>query len=728
MKNGGPGELGRSGVNVGVVELDVKSSCRNLGIGEGGYENSGSGGESWRNAQPQVNEDRTSRLSFSAAGRDISSRTKEEPFLHNNSISTDPMLHNTEPYNPSGAKVAGVSTTSAMAASHPFNVQIEHSTTASTTRLPTKSHIARIRVMGICHHGTPIGKSPAPMIFGSKRAGVAGNVPRSYKSTRRFLYNRITRSVMSSSSNSHLWNPSSGIRFSPKTDYQPRYPLLEVSRFVHTPSLGSDAAQMLPIEPEEFSDDEEFERNAAEWFDQQDLLMLPPPEPAAEELQHATNAGADPSDGPNPENEPVERIPPPVTSLDYNVDPELYEAAQNSKTGSEESFWSYRMYRHLLEDGSQQKVKIHYCVSKHTMEHVCKKYFAHEKVIGFDLEWMIWAKREDGPRKNVSLIQIASPGRIALFHVALFLKNDFVAPTFKKIMEDESVSKVGVAIKADCTRLKTQLDIDTKGIFELSHLYRLVKYSKAGQLDLINKTSVALAIQTHEFLGLPLFKGQSVRSSNWMLPLSERQIAYSASDAYAGLQLYHVLEQERKKLDPSPPRPEFAERGLPIRFLTAEDVDESDEVLDSDTEAGIEIEPELENSAIELPQSPVVIPEEQSQNVRDSRLTAADLSVQQYRTQIQRRLKVAPSALRTYYIWYANEDLPPESVAKLLRNPPLKTNTVVSYILDAIACENLPFSKSRLKSEVLSLIAPDAFLRPKYQALVQEAQQAEGQP
>jgi len=36
---------------------------------------------------------------------------------------------------------------------------------------------------------------------------------------------------------------------------------------------------------------------------------------------------------------------------------------------------------------------------------------------------------------------------------------------------------------------------------------------------------VNLAAQTQEVLGLPLFKGDDVRSGNWMLRLSERQVA-----------------------------------------------------------------------------------------------------------------------------------------------------------------------------------------------------------
>lgn len=183
------------------------------------------------------------------------------------------------------------------------------------------------------------------------------------------------------------------------------------------------------------------------------------------------------------------------------------------------------MYKCTSMDGTTQNVKVHYCTSKQTMEHVCQQYFLNEPVLGFDLEWVAYAKREGGPRENVSLIQVASPGRIGLFHIALFPKDDFVAPTFRAIMGDAAVEKVGVHIQADCTRLRNFLGVKTRGIFELSHLYKLLKLADhPHRRKLINKVPVALATQVQEVLKLPLFKGQSVRSSNWSKPLTSKQL------------------------------------------------------------------------------------------------------------------------------------------------------------------------------------------------------------
>ncbi|KAM0196685.1 hypothetical protein ACHAPA_001445 [Fusarium lateritium] len=543
---------------------------------------------------------------------------------------------------------------------------------------------------------------------------------------------------MSPTIKNRLWNPAFGIRFSPKVDQQPPYPFLDITRFVHTPASSSEAAPNLDVEIDEFGEDEDFERDAAEWFDQQDQLVTSVTETISEGTQVALDTDGNLVDASKQETTPVETVVPPLTSLDYTVDTELWEAARKRKAGSVDSFWSYKMYRQILENGEQQKVKVHYCTSKHTMEHVCQTYFADEKVIGFDLEWLIGQKGAVNPRRNVSLIQIASPSRIGLFHVALFAKDDFVAPTFKRIMEDESVTKVGVAIKGDCTRLKNNLGIESKGIIELSHIYKLVKFTKSGELNRINKVMVSLAAQTQEMLGLPLFKGDDVRSSNWMLRLSPDQVSYSASDAYVGLQLYYVLEQEREKLQPTPPRPHFVEKNLPIQFLTADDVDDSDETSESgESEVITDVEAELDDPMVKVvkplvkstatktkPKTDIAPAENQTKATRDIRIVAAEDDAKQYHNNTK-SARVAASTLRSYFLWYDNEDLTPESIAALLRTPPLKTNTVVSYILESIVAEKLPYSKARLRTEVLSHLAPEARLGTRYRGLVADSQESE---
>lgn len=152
--------------------------------------------------------------------------------------------------------------------------------------------------------------------------------------------------------------------------------------------------------------------------------------------------------------------------------------------------------------------------------------------------------------------------------------------------------------------------------------------------------------------------------------------------------------------------------------------------MDNDTETSAEVEAdltnaqvedELEEPVVEASPAPTPAPVKQPQDSRDSRIVAADTKVQERRANLNKAFRVPISAMRTYFLWHDNEELTPESIAKMLRTPPLQTNTVISYIMDAIVVDGMPFSKPRLRSEVLALLAPDAMRRrPRYQALVDE--------
>ncbi|KAE8389719.1 ribonuclease H-like domain-containing protein [Aspergillus alliaceus] len=185
-------------------------------------------------------------------------------------------------------------------------------------------------------------------------------------------------------------------------------------------------------------------------------------------------------------------------------------------------FWSHRMYK--TPDGND--ISVHYCKTLESAESVAK-HFLDDEVLGFDMEWKASVSAADTIQNNVSLIQLASPTRIALFHIAMFKParaiEDLTPPTLKRILESPHVRKVGVSIKADCTRLRKFLKIDTCGIFELSHLYKLVKYCQTNP-ELINKRLVNLSTQVEEHFGLPLAKDAEVRCSDWASSLNYSQV------------------------------------------------------------------------------------------------------------------------------------------------------------------------------------------------------------
>jgi hypothetical protein len=185
-------------------------------------------------------------------------------------------------------------------------------------------------------------------------------------------------------------------------------------------------------------------------------------------------------------------------------------------------FWSHN----LRKGPGGKSIIVHYCKSLESTERVAR-HFLESDVLGFDIEWKAQTSSAGGIKNNLSLIQLANEERIALFHVALFRPgrtlDELVAPSLKKLLESSDITKVGVSIRADCTRVRRYLGIDVRGQLELSHLYKLVKYSQTDP-QLINRRAVNLSHQVEEHLGLPMYKEDEVRCSDWSRTLDYHQV------------------------------------------------------------------------------------------------------------------------------------------------------------------------------------------------------------
>lgn len=414
----------------------------------------------------------------------------------------------------------------------------------------------------------------------------------------------------------------------------------------------------------------------------------------------------------------------------FHIPEAKFKTAIDASPPSAAAYWQHTLYRG--PGGDKDTVKVHYCKNKETTETIAK-HFLEEEVIGFDLEWKVNPK-DDSIKKNVALVQVASERRIALFHLARFpntlKEEDFITPSLRKLMESSKITKVGVNVKGDSTRLRKYLHIECQGLFELSHLYKLIKFS-TGDLKKINKKLVSLASQVHEHFQLPLWKGE-VRSSDWSQELSYQQTQYAASDSYAGLLLFHVLESKRKALVPCPPRPAHAELNLPIRLAdgqTVATVDEIPEVADEvegeadhGTEVSVEelsrdiqaidlgdpslhldsdlsLVPDAPPEASSISRSPNRVPDGESVSLPPSpELRIANAWVEQFinaRSPTTTKTYAKPAELRAYALWHGQSlDIP--FVAKLLRNPPLQNATVAGYIGKAIGSEMLPYDSARV--------------------------------
>ncbi|KAF3770894.1 ribonuclease H-like protein [Cryphonectria parasitica EP155] len=402
-------------------------------------------------------------------------------------------------------------------------------------------------------------------------------------------------------------------------------------------------------------------------------------------------------------------MPTPFTPLDYKMSDEVFQAARQAAEGTDESFWSYSFYRGPnREDGVKGKVRVHYCKNAHVAERALQ-YLVGEKFVGLDLEWVALASKSSGARRNVSLVQLASQSRVVLLHLAVYpAKDELATPTLRKIIEDPNVTKLGVWIKGDCTRLKKYLSINARGIFELSHLFKQVKYS-TSRPALVNKKLVSLATQCKEVFGLPMRKDQNVRTSDWSQPLDMGQIGYSASDAYAAIHLFAMLNHQREKLDPVPALPFHLELDKPIPLPPGVEMSSSEE---SDLDEGITDEAllEAEDSVTSNTNTKKAATKSRATTAtkampapelpKDPKVEAAEICVAEHKEARGGKIRVTPAALKAYFIWHANKGLNCEDVARMLRDPPLQTSTVASYILSSVQSEKLPYDNERMKTEV----------------------------
>lgn len=270
---------------------------------------------------------------------------------------------------------------------------------------------------------------------------------------------------------------------------------------------------------------QEVEKVVAEGQDQARIEAKPEMKDIKAKINEKAKAEVNVQEEPKQEIDDDE-ITAPFTPLDFKIPDDKFREAKKAPEGSPESYWNYSYYSCPSEDEAKpRKVTVHYCTSNHIMERVLKQYFANERLLGFDLEWVPFVKKTDPARKNVCVLQLASESRIALFHFAIFPPEDsLVTPTLKRILEDPEITKVGVWIMGDAGKVQNHLDIKPRGLIELSHLYKLVRYSASGEYNLIDKRLISLAAQVEDVLGLPLFKGTDVRTSDWSQKLSLNQI------------------------------------------------------------------------------------------------------------------------------------------------------------------------------------------------------------
>jgi ribonuclease D len=145
----------------------------------------------------------------------------------------------------------------------------------------------------------------------------------------------------------------------------------------------------------------------------------------------------------------------------------------------------------------------------------------HETIIGFDTETQPVFRKGQG-QKPPSLVQLASANAVYLFQ----LSEKLVLPLLSELLSSAQLVKAGVAVAGDIAGLKRIFAFDERGMMDIGLAARNQGLKQTGLRHL-----AAL------LLGIRVCKG--CRTSNWgARVLSQQQIAYAATDAWVGRELY----------------------------------------------------------------------------------------------------------------------------------------------------------------------------------------------
>lgn len=147
-----------------------------------------------------------------------------------------------------------------------------------------------------------------------------------------------------------------------------------------------------------------------------------------------------------------------------------------------------------------------------------------------------------------------------------------------------------------------------------------------------------------------------------------------------------TLEHHRRQLDPCPPSPHHAELNLAIQLADGVKV----------------VRPRISKSSVSTKTKTTIVSDGKPASTpklpeppKDSRVEVAEDRVASYRMS-HPQTRSSSAQLRAYYLWHCY-DLSPAAVAQLVRNPPLKTTTVVQYIISVVQSEKLPVDRDRLR-------------------------------
>ena len=154
-------------------------------------------------------------------------------------------------------------------------------------------------------------------------------------------------------------------------------------------------------------------------------------------------------------------------------------------------------------------------------------FLEDQRIIGFDTETKPSFRK--GQFNHVSLLQLSTPEQAFLFRLHLV----GFPPPLRNLMEKENLVKVGAAVHDDLKALRKLTDsFYPQSFFDLNDELKKVGFHNVGVRNLCGMV-----------LKIRISKTEQV--SNWEAEkLTEKQLRYAATDAWACLEIFQVLREE----------------------------------------------------------------------------------------------------------------------------------------------------------------------------------------
>lgn len=160
--------------------------------------------------------------------------------------------------------------------------------------------------------------------------------------------------------------------------------------------------------------------------------------------------------------------------------------------------------------------------------------------IGFDTEWPVTYNK--GKQAKTALIQVCvNEEKCYLFHVSCMPKFPVM---LKKLIETDSVKKIGLNVDYDIWKLGMDFDISAKQVVQHS----TVELKALANKKLKSSENWSLEGLSRNVLRLRISKDPGIRKCDWsQFPLPETHQQYAATDAAVSLMIYNKLVSSTRR-------------------------------------------------------------------------------------------------------------------------------------------------------------------------------------